>query len=250
MTPHEETPPEPADAASTPASPPPPDMRPTRGIDPPESGYGPPPAPDFGVITVQPADSPRPVVDVAAGPPSAQQGTPQEPPARPWALAAIVVPIVAVLALVIGLVVVGISSLLDLTGEPGEAAPSSESDGSGQSDPIPDPVAPGLGSATVESMLQAKIDKYKSARDNGSLWTTIPDSDYNRTALSAFLYLLTDLRLAASFGADTSDYLERANELEQKLLNQEPLGSNVTITLKDRTFTYDGDTGEGGYTDN
>jgi hypothetical protein len=161
-------------------------------------------------------------------------------------LVAIIPAIAVVLILVLGLVVIGIRSILSLAGDHGAAAPSSEIDDSGQDDPDQ-----GLAdSGSVESSLQAMIDEYRSARDNGSLWNEIPPSDFNHTALTAFLYLLIDMKLAASFGADTSDYLARADELEQKLLNQEPLGSDVTIKLRDSTFTYDGDTGEGGYTAN
>jgi hypothetical protein len=155
-----------------------------------------------------------------------------------------------VLVVVFGLVLFGIGSILSLPRDPGEAAPSSEVDDSGQSDPNLNQDDPGPSAGSVESSLQTMIDEYKLARDNGALWKEIPPSDFNHTALTAFLYLLLDLRLAASFGADTSDYLNQADELEQKLLNQEPLGSDVTITLRDRTFTYDGDTGEGGYTAN
>lgn len=218
---------------------------PQRGIEPPASGYGPPPPPDFGIAKKRRA-SPAP--DVAdADVPAAQ------PRSRPWAIIAIIAAIVAVFVLVLGLAVVGIGSLLSLSGDPGDpgaAAPSSSIDDPDQSDPGQDLFDPGPSSAAVETVLQAKIDEYKRARDDGSLWTRIPDSTYNRTALSAFLYFLTDLRLAASFGADTSDYLDQANELERKLLNEEPLGSDISIKLEDRTFTYDGDTGEGGYTTN
>lgn len=207
---------------------------PTRGIEP-ERPYSPPTPPDLGVgtglqrtpeFTYSPATSAPPRHAIS-----------------PWSVIAIVAAIVAVLALIIGLVVVGVGSLLSTTGDRYGERPSSGIDDSSQDDP--DDARP-----SVESTLQATIDEYKSARDSGTLWATIPDTEYNRTAVSAFLYLLTDLKLAASFGADTSDYLQRANELEQKLLNQEPLGSDITITLSDRTFTYDGDTGEGGYTDN
>ena len=223
-------------------------MRPTRGIDPPTSGYGPPPPHDFGVIANRPTDSPY-GDDVAAPNPS-QPGTPPQPTTSPWVVASIIAAIFAVLVLVLGLVVFGISNVLSLTGDPGGAAPSSGTDDSGQSDPIQNPFDPGPDSAAVETSLQSMIDEYKTARDNGSLWTKIPDSDFNHTAVTAFLYLIIDLKLAASFGADTSDYLERADELERKLLNQEPLGSDISIKLSDRTFTYDGDTGEGGYTNN
>ena len=156
--------------------------------------------------------------------------------------------IVGVGVALLWLVALGIGSVLNLSDDPGEAAPSSNVDDSGQSDPGQADPAPATGA--VETALQAKIDEYKIARDTGTLWATIPDTEYNRTALSAFLYLIIDLKVAASFGADTSDYLDQADALEQKLLNQEPLGSDITIKLSDRTFTYDGDTGEGGYTDN
>jgi len=210
---------------------------PTRGIDPPTSGYAPPPPP---------------VVTYAAEPEAVEPATPPQGTTRPWAVTAVVVSFAAVLVLLLGLVVVGVSSLLSLADDSGEAAPSSEIDDSGQSDPSQGQTDPGSnpGSGAVATSLQAMIDEYKTARDNGSLWNTLADTEYNRTALSAFLYLLTDLSLAASFGADTSDYQQQANELEQKLLNGEPLGSDVTIKLSDRTFTYDGDTGEGGYTAN
>ena len=225
-------------------------MRPTRGIDPPTSGNGPPPPPDFGVDPTRQADSARAVADYASGPTSGEHGIPARRASRPWAIAAIIAAIVVVLGLLFGLVVVGIGSVLSLAREPGVAAPSSETDDSGQADPNQGTGDPAPDTGAVESSLQATIDKYKSARDNGSLWADIPDSEFNRTAVSAFLYLLTDLKIAASFGADTSDYLDRADELEQKLLNQEPLGSDISIKLSDRTFTYDGGTGEGGYTAN
>ena len=217
---------------------------PHRGIEPPSSGQGPPSPPDFGIIA-KPTE--QPVVDHAAGPISHHSDIAARRSSQPWAVVAIIVPIVAVLALVLGLAVVGVGNLLELTEDAGETAPSSGVDDSSQNDPGDDQ---GPGPAGVESSLQAMIDQYTSDRDDGSLWSTIPDSDFNRTALTAFLYLLTDLRLAASFGADTSDYLSRADALEQKLLSQEPLGTDVTITLRDRTFTYDGDTGEGGFTAN
>ena len=215
------------------------DSPPTRGIEPPTAGSGPPPAPDFGVA------APPAVVEPAAVYPD----IPSQPASRPGALIAIIVAIVAVLVVVLALVVVGIGNIVTLAGTAGGAAPSSETDNSGQSQPNPDPFAPAPDSGAVETALQAKIDEYKSARDNGALWNRIPDSSYNRTAVSAFLYFLIDMKLAASFGG-TGNYLEQADELERKLLNQEPLGSDISIKLSDRTFTYDGDTGEGGYTAN
>ncbi|MGN7966212.1 hypothetical protein ACTJKK_09060 [Microbacterium sp. 22179] len=106
------------------------------------------------------------------------------------------------------------------------------------------------GGESADVVIQSKIDEYKRARQNGSLWQQIPDNEFNQTAVSAFLYLLTDMKVAAIWGADPSEYLDEVAELERKLLAQEPLGSDIEIILSDRTFTYDGDTGEGGYTDN
>lgn len=209
----------------------------TRGIEPPAFGYGPPPTPDFGVEPPALADVAAPVDVYPAPPPTSARGP----------VVAVLAAIVGVLAIVLVLVVIGISSLPPLIDTSGESAPS-DSDDSGQSGPSL--VDPGSSGGAVEASLQATIDEYKTARDSGTLWATIPDTQFNRTALSAFLYLLTDLKLAASFGADTSDYLEQADELEQKLLNEEPLGSDISIKLSDRTFTYDGETGEGGYTAN
>lgn len=215
-----------------------------RGIEPPERPYGPPPTPDFGVVLKPEVESAPATVT------SDHSDLPPQRSIRPWSVVAIAAAILGVLVLMILLVMAGVSSIVTLTGDRGEAGPSSEIDDSAQSDPAQgdDDAAPAAGS--VETALQAKIDGYKSARSSGVLWATIDDTEYNRTAVSAFLYLLTDLKLAASFGADTSGYLARADELEQKLLAGEPLGSDISIKLSDRTFTYDGDTGEGGYTDN
>lgn len=220
---------------------------PTRGIEPEGASYTPPPPPDFGVVKEEPEEFPQGVAYGAPAPAWWPPEVPAQRESRPWAIAAIVAVIVGVLIALLWLVAAGIGSVLSLAGDRGEPAPTSVIDNPGQSDPGADP-APGAES--VETSLQEKIDEYKTARDTGTLWATIPDNEYNRTALSAFLYLLTDLKIAASFGGDTAGYLDRADELVRKLQNQEPLGTDITIKLSDRTFTYDGDTGEGGYTDN
>lgn len=148
--------------------------------------------------------------------------------ARQWAFLGII----AALIVTLGLVAFGVSKIGSLLTS-SESAPWSQS--------------PGGDTSSVEEALQAKIDQYKAARENGALWKRIDDTPYNRTAVSAFLYLLTDMKLAASFGGDTTGYLDRADELEQKLLAEEPLGTDIEIILSDRVFTYDGDTGDGGY---
>jgi hypothetical protein len=180
------------------------------------SRSGPPAAPGFHTPRRAEPDERPPVV-----------APPSDP--RRWAALGII----AALIVVVGLVVFGASKVLAVLGS-NEGAPWSQS-----------PIEP---ADSVEETLQATIDRYSGARDNGALWKRIDDTPHNRTAVSAFLYLLTDMKLAASFGGDTTDYLDRADELEQKLLNEEPLGTDIEIILSDRVFTYDGETGEGGYT--
>jgi hypothetical protein len=119
-------------------------------------------------------------------------------------------------------------------------------------DPSEAPADPfGATSANIADRLQAKIDEYRSLRDTGALWETIPDTEYNRTAVSAFLFFLTDMKVATIWGVDdaqAAEYDERMTELEGLLLDQQPLGDDIRITFEDgRVFTYDGETGEGGY---
>lgn len=103
----------------------------------------------------------------------------------------------------------------------------------------------------TEAMLEEKLDEYRTARDDGSLWEQIPDTQFNRTAVVAFLFFLTDMKVAASWGIDrdtATEYEEEVAELERRLLAEEPLGSNIEIAFsEDRIFRYDGETGEGGY---
>lgn len=123
-------------------------------------------------------------------------------------------------------------------------------------DPTPDAEQdPGDGtdSATADAYLEGMIEGYKRDRDTGALWDRIPDTEFNRTAVTAFLYLLTDMKVALIWGVDAetaAEYIAEADRLEELLLSEQPLGSNIQITLsEDRIFRYDGDTGEGGYTD-
>ena len=114
---------------------------------------------------------------------------------------------------------------------------------------------PGVGESSpeFEEQLQAKIDEYQMARRDGTLWDQIDDNEFNRTAVVAYLYLLTDMKSATMWGIDDAtgqEYIDRADELEELLLSEQPLGSDIEIRFTERTFTYDGETGEGGYTDN
>ncbi|WP_307379359.1 hypothetical protein [Microbacterium sp. W4I20] len=164
--------------------------------------------------------------------------------------------VLAVVGAVVVLAVVGVATLIGLlTASPDEAspppAPTSTSQAEEPGAPSEDP--PSDGDATgIAERLDAKIDEYKRLRDSGALWEKIPDSEYNRTAVSAFLYLMTDMKVATIWGVDeqqAQEYDQRMAMLEERLLAQEPLGDDIKITLEDKIFTYDGETGEGGYTD-
>ena len=210
-----------------------------------------PPPPRFAVPAAAPDVPPQyvpgpaglPPVDGLQVAPTASWSPP--PPVLPRRNQALVMGIIALVALVVvpflaifTMWIIDFGSA-DFGSSPQPAVATSQSD---ESDTA--------GAGPVEATLQAMIDDYRDSRADGSLWGQIPKSEFNETAVTAFLYLLTDLKLAASFGADTSDYLDRAAELERRLLAEEPLGTDISITMTDRTFTYNGETGEGGFTSN
>ena len=130
------------------------------------------------------------------------------------------------------------------------AAPTAPSDDTDADEPPSDDSGDADASG-IADVLQAKIDEYKRLRDSGALWESIPDTEFNRTAVSAFLYFLTDMKVATIWGVDEAqaqEYEERMTMLEERLLAEQPLGDDIQITLEDEVFTYDGQTGEGGYT--
>ncbi|WP_448854477.1 hypothetical protein [Corynebacterium frankenforstense] len=129
----------------------------------------------------------------------------------------------------------------------------------GEDDPVP--TDPGRGSTSVAGWLSGyeanrrHIEKtyghYSDMADTGELWTFAPDGhtvdvDYNR----AFLYLLTDYHVALLFtepqdagfrdGWKTFGWRREVDDLEDKFLAGEPLGSTVRIKLKDGEFYSDG----------
>lgn len=169
-----------------------------------------------------------------------------------------------VLVVVGGLVifaVVGVALLVGfLVRGPDEASPPAPvpspsafaEDPDRPSDDGDEPADPDADASGIADRLEAKIEEYKRLRDSGALWQTIPDNEYNRTAVTAFLYLMTDMKVATIWGIDeqqAQEYDERMAMLEERLLAQQPLGDDIKITLEDKVFTYDGETGEGGYTD-
>ncbi|MGM1018922.1 MAG: hypothetical protein ACQEW8_15415 [Actinomycetota bacterium] len=182
---------------------------------------------------------------------------PPTPPTQRWipvvVISGIVVLVIVAVAMVGFLLTAGGNDVRPVpsvaTAEPLPTEPDAD-------DPAPDAEPdPGDGtdSATADAYLEGMIEGYKRDRDNGALWDRIPDTEFNRTAVTAFLYLLTDMKVALIWGVDAetaAEYIAEADRLEDLLLSEQPLGSDIQITLsEDRIFRYDGDTGEGGYTD-
>ncbi|MFJ2544649.1 hypothetical protein [Microbacterium sp. NPDC087589] len=167
------------------------------------------------------------------------------------AVGAFVVLIVVGIAVVVGLLVS--SRTPEPVSAPAPAvtaAPTAPSDEPSTEDP-PSDDSGDVDASGIADVLQAKIDEYKRLRDSGALWESIPDTEFNRTAVSAFLYFLTDMKVATIWGVDEAqaqEYEERMTMLEERLLAEQPLGDDIQITLEDEVFTYDGETGEGGYT--
>lgn len=127
--------------------------------------------------------------------------------------------------------------------------PQSESDTDDELDYGPDdPEIDGTG--PVADRLQALEDRYQQMYDDGSLWDLMPETKENTGAYLAFQFMLTDMRSATRFSTDEeqeTQFAKHAKRLEERLLAQQPLGSDVTYVLQDgRTFTYDGETGEVG----
>lgn len=197
-------------------------------------------------------------------PSAAQPYQSAPPPASGSRVAAIVIGSIAGFLLLIALMFVAVFIWLGQLAESSDA--TSPEDGGGfsatepETDQTPeagtDDTAPDdtdtVAAESIAAELEAKIAEYKNARDTGALWNSIPDTEFNRTAVSAFLYLLTDMKVATIWGVDEATAQEFAAEmahLEELLLSEQPLGSDIEIVLSDRTFRYDGDTGEGGYTD-
>ena len=236
----------------------------------PPAGPAVPPPPAF---TAPPAP-PLPPYASAAYPPPQQGGQPQgavygagypmstSPPDAPKssgrtvgivlaAVGAFVVLIVVGIAVVVGLLVASRSPEPVSAPAPAvTAAPTAPSDDTDADEPPSDDSGDADASG-IADVLQAKIDEYKRLRDSGALWESIPDTEFNRTAVSAFLYFLTDMKVATIWGVDEAqaqEYEERMTMLEERLLAEQPLGDDIQITLEDEVFTYDGQTGEGGYT--
>ena len=218
----------------------------TQPGNPAPQSYGLPPTPVWG-------GQPSPVTPASSGP-----GHQPEQTSQRWLTAVIVGGIVvgiAVIFVLIRMLLVGPAYLFDFSSGPAPAS-TSDSDttatGSGE-DPATGEGSSTGSAATIGDELQAKIDEYRTARDDGSLWQKIPDNEFNRTAVTAFLYIVTDLKAATIWGVtdhQAREYTAKVADVEAKLLAQQPLGEDIHIELETRTFDYDGSTGEGGYTDN
>lgn len=232
-----------------------------------------PPAPPLPPYAAAPRPSQHPPAQQGPYPPqypagqqpSAPYGAaypyPSAPPSRPSRSGRTLGIVIAAVAAFVLIIVIGVgvavSLLVSSRSEPATAPPATSitqepeaPTDPPQSDPDPDDSADADASG-IADVLQAKIDEYKQLRDSGALWESIPDTEFNRTAVSAFLYLLTDMKVATIWGVDEAqaqEYEERMTMLEERLLAEQPLGDDIQITLEDEVFTYDGETGEGGYT--
>lgn len=119
--------------------------------------------------------------------------------------------------------------------------------------PFDDPSDSDVDAQAGEELAQLLDDtkaKYLQLRDSGELWQQIPDTEFNRTALTAFLFFVADMKVATIWGitAEQADeYTQRVAMLEERLLAQQPLGDDIRMTTDSGVFTYDGETGEGGW---
>jgi hypothetical protein len=127
-----------------------------------------------------------------------------------------------------------------------------ESSGPGQVDTPTGPIS--TDDSEIRAELEEKRDLYTAALRAGDLPSIgLEDNEFNRTAVAAYAFFLTDMIGATAFGVDddeAAEFARDAAEYERLLLAGEPLGDDITISFsEDRVFTYDGDTGEGGYQD-
>ncbi|HWS52364.1 MAG TPA: hypothetical protein VN241_15240 [Microbacterium sp.] len=208
----------------------------------PVSAYAPPATVPLAPPVTAPPSFPASDARPHPGPGPALTPPQGSPPTPGWVPAAV---IAAIVVIVVAGIIAATALLTSQADAPALPAPPAATASPG------DPASGSVNAASIEGHLEAKIEQYKRARDDGSLWTQIPRNDFNRTAVTAFLFFLTDMKLAASFGVDDAtaqEYLAESVELERLLLAQVPLGSDIEITFsEDRVFRYDGDTGEGGY---
>lgn len=109
-------------------------------------------------------------------------------------------------------------------------------------------------SGSIGRQLEDKRDLYTDALQEEDLPSVgLEDTRFNRVAIAAFSFFLTDMISATNVDPDDEDavgYMEDAAEYERLLLAGEPLGDDIEIVFsEDRVFRYDGATGEGGYSD-
>jgi len=216
-------------------------------------GYGAPPPPQlppYAAMGQQPGGYAQPDAGPQPGiyPTAAYPGTGAPAPARTSGRAIGIVFGSIGAVLIVGIIAVAmLLGALTATRTDPSTAPLPPS----ITEPPRSPDADAGAGAEIADILDAKMDEYKRLRDSGALWQTIPDNDFNRTAVAAFLFFLTDMKVATIWGVDAAqaqEYEERMTMLEERLLAQQPLGDDIKITLEDQVFTYDGETGEGGFT--
>ncbi|MFT4199980.1 hypothetical protein [Gordonia sp. (in: high G+C Gram-positive bacteria)] len=167
------------------------------------------------------------------------------PPPAPKSNTTLIVSIVAVFVLLAALIGVVIAAVMYSSGRDSSSAVES----SYVVPPTYETSTPTEDAPTTGC--DAQLEKYKQLRASGDLWKQIPETESNKVAVQAYLYLLIDLCTASKFAPDkAAEYDAKAAEYERRLLAQQPLGTDVEIKLSGRTFHYNGTTGEGGYTPN
>ena len=112
------------------------------------------------------------------------------------------------------------------------------------------PVAEG-----AEETVAQMLEEQRAASADDSIWEVVPDTRDNQVAHVALLDILTDIRSAFRFSIEdgtpeAQDLLEKAQNAEQLFYDQETLGTDIKITTENGTFTYNGTTGESGFTTN
>lgn len=187
-------------------------------------------------------------------------------PARRWPGWAIVTAVAVAVTLVAVVSIVGVLmsrgsqtiATPDQTSAPvTTASPTADPTPAPTADPTPSPTADPTASAQVyfiqdrpgyaemETYIVDMLEHYRAARDDGSIFEHVADTDEGRGYVQDFLFLLTDQRSALYFlpGATSTnpgelDALiegrrERVAELERQFLANEDFGVSIRITRLD-----------------
>lgn len=182
--------------------------------------------------------------------PQAGQPVPPQRGLPGWAIG-LIVTLAALLILMLAAGIWGITALGRAISEAGPARPLATPEA---------PLVPAPDHSGEDAELAAQAaedsqyiidtaDRYRAARTDGTITALVPGGDtVDPDYITAFLYVLTDLRSAVRFTPATPDnagqlreYAEEVAELEQRFLHGEDLDVEVTITREDGSvFESDG----------